>query len=164
MAREVAEEVLERLAVGIGVDEDVAPPAPHLDLGQALLRHFQAGIVPLARDLFERTIQVPGPAVKRAAQIGGGLAPIFTQLAATVQAGVVVGLELVLPGAHHEERHAGDVVGHVVAHVGQVVFVTGHLPDALPDLLHLQVKELLGGVTLHRHEGGPRLDGRVAPV
>ena len=141
---QIAQIVLEGLGVQVGVDEDEPAPAADLHLGQAQALGFGLGVreVPLARDLLHGAIEVPAPAVERTTQVLGPLALLGAQELAPVQARVPEPLELVWSAANDEERQVGHVVDEVVAHVGDVVLVAGHLPHALPHLLHLEVMEL----------------------
>ena len=120
----------ERSGVGVGVDEHETVPRVDSRLGQRVVGGGDAREVPLARDLLERAVEVPGPSVERAAQLLGAVAVRFTEPAAAVQAGVAEGLDAV-GGAHDQERHVGDLVDVVVADVRDLLRETGELPHRL---------------------------------
>ena len=87
--------------------------------------------------------------MERAAQLGV-VAVVLLELAAAVQAGVVVRLDRVGVGPHHEERQVADVVDERVADVRDVLLAAGHLPHPLPDLLLLQLVEVAADVARAR--------------
>jgi hypothetical protein len=64
--RQLAEEVLERLAVRVHVDEDEAAPGPGPHLGQPELLRPYLREVPGARDALEAPVQRPAEAVESA--------------------------------------------------------------------------------------------------
>jgi hypothetical protein len=108
------------------------------------------------------TVEVPGEAVERAAEQVRP-AGLLLQDAATVEADVVERLDGVGRGPHHQDRQVGDVVREVVADLGDVLLTACHLPDALPELLHLEAMELRRRELGHRHEVRPRLHPRLPP-
>ena len=107
------------------------------------------GEVPLGRHVLQRAVDVPGEAVVRAAELAA-VTVVLLQLAAAVQAGVRVGLDLVLAGADDDVRPADDVVGRVVADLRDVLLPAGELPHPGPQPLLLLLVPSRGGVSLDR--------------
>ena len=56
------------------------------------------------------------------------------QLAAAMQASIVVGADLACRGARDDEGFSDDLVDMIVARVGDILFAAGHLPDLRPDV------------------------------
>ncbi len=136
---------------GLGIEVDEHEPAPGVDLDRRkgpLLADLRE--VPAARDVRDGAVEVPGDAVERAGQVVAAAGELLEDTT-PVQAHVAVRRDGVGRRAHHEDLDAGDVVGDVVADLGDVLLATGDLPHALPDPLHLELVELLRGVALGGH-------------
>ena len=152
-----AQIVLERLGPHVGVDEHEATPCGDLRRRQlgGILAH--AGEIPLAGDLFQRTVEAPAPAVIGAAELGCPLGVVLTQGAAAMQADVLVRVDGVVGIAHHQIRQMRDAIDDEIADIGDIVLAAGYLPDLLPDPLHFEVViillEIARGVHLLRPAG-----------
>jgi hypothetical protein len=70
------------------------------------------------------------------------------QPTATVHADVVVGLEFVAAGAHHDDRVVENVVGEVTAHLRELFDAADLLPDLAPQFVPLGAGIVLGDVRL----------------
>ena len=75
--------------------------------------------------------------MERAAQHLQSLAVIVTQGPPAVHAGIGESLHLIRRGANDEEGQAGYVINMRVADIGNIIFMAGHLPDALPKAFNL---------------------------
>ena len=98
--------------------------------------------IPVAGHFVEFAVELPGPAVERTAQVVQTFLILMQNLPAAMQAGVGEGMELILTAAHNDVGKIGDVVLVTVADIGDVVFVTGQLPGALPDLFLFLLEDL----------------------
>ena len=109
-------------------------------------------------------LQVEPPAVvaadelvSRAAGVLGSLGCI-DQSAAAMRAHVVVGADLVWRRAHDQDRIVEDVVGEIIADLGDVLEPAGLLPHLAPQLVALGPGIVLGDIGLQR------VDHRVRQV
>jgi len=135
-----ADVVHQRLGVGIEVDEHEAAPGVDPGLRQAHVLALPLREIPADRVVLERAVVVPGDAVIRAAE----LVPAAVQghqLAATMQAGIVEGLDRHVRRADDDQRLADILVDPVVADVGDLLLAARPLPDLRP-----QVFDFLGEV------------------
>ena len=150
---QLLDEVLERLGVGIGVDEHEPVPRADLDLGQArTVSAVTCGRSQWAGTSFRRAVEVPGEAVERAADLRA-VAVVLLELAAAVEAGVGEGLDGVGRRPHDHVRPAGDVVDRVVADAGDVLLPAGELPHPRPQPLLLPLVPLPRDVVVDRDVG-----------
>src|SRR5262249_8046773 len=131
--------VFERFRVRVRVDEDPAAPAADLRARQLADIVAHAGEIPFGGDMLDLAVDRPGPAVEWAAELVGLLARAVAQLAAAVEAGVPMRLELVGPGADDEEGEMGDAIEIMVADFGDFLLAADHLPGLLPQPLDLEV-------------------------
>ena len=148
---EVAQVVGQWRGVPVGVDEHEAVPDADQGFGQPVVGHVHIGKVPLAGDLPQRAVELPAPAVEGAAKAGRAPPVVLAQLAAPVQAGVAVGLDLVGGGADDQERQVRDVVDVVVADLGDLFLQASELPHAAPQPLDFKVVDVLRVVDAGRH-------------
>ena len=100
--------------------------------------------------------------MERAAQFAHP-AILGTQCTATMEAHVVERLDRTGVGAHDDELVVGDVVGDVVAGLGDLVGPAHHLPDPPPDLLNLAVVPLAGDEALDIERLGTEILVDVVP-
>ena len=152
-----AEKVLERVAVGIGVDEHEARPGAdsHLRHRHVLGPGLQVWEVPLGGDVFERSVEMPGEPVVGAAELAAP-AVVGLEEPAAMQARVGVRPDLVGGRSGHQVRLIGDVVDDVAADLGQMFLPTGELPDAAPEARLLPLVPLAGQVAVLRDVGESR--------
>ena len=155
---QVAQVVGQRRGIAVGVDEHEPVPGVDQSLGQPVVGHVHIGKVPLAGDLPQRAVELPAPAVEGAAKAGRAPPVVLAQLAAPVQAGVAVGLDLVGGGADNQERQVRDVIDVVVADLGDLFGEAGELPRAAPQSLDFQVMDVVRVVHPGRH---PRVARQV---
>jgi len=148
---QVAQVIGERRGVAVGVDEHEAVPGADQGFGQPVIGHIDIGEVPLAGDLPHRAVELPAPAVEGAAKAGRAPPVVLAQLAAPVQAGVAVGLDLAGSGADDQERQVCDVVDVVIADLGNLLREAGELPRAAPQPLDFKVMDILRVVHAGRH-------------
>jgi hypothetical protein len=66
----------------------------------------------------------------------------------------MVSSELIFASSHNKIREMSDFINVVVTDLGNIILVTGHLPDPLPDFLDLEVMKLLGVVTFSWNGSG----------
>src|ERR1700733_4667182 len=127
-----SKEFLEGLRIYIGIDEDEA--APGTDLGRSqLLRIFaDVGEIPFASDSLQRSVDLPAPAMKAAAEFSCVLAAALAKYAASMQTNVQMRLELLLAGPRDDVREVGNVIDVIVTNVWYVVLATGYLPSLFP--------------------------------
>ncbi len=112
-----AEEYLQRLAIGVGVDEHEAGPGAHLHFGQRQVAAWSVGEVPVGGDLLQLAIDVPRPTVKRATKLAH--APVIRlQQPAAMQAGIGISLDLAVTYPGDQVRLVGNVVDDVAARMG----------------------------------------------
>ena len=131
LIHDLAEEVLQRLGVGVGIDHHEAGPGAHLALGQRELLVADLLEVPPGRHVLERAVEGPGEAVERAADLAA--APgVLLQAPTAMQAGVGVGLDLVGCCADDDVGVAHDLIQDMVADFGDVIGPAGELPDRPP--------------------------------
>ncbi len=94
--------------------------------------------VPGAVAVLEAAVDVPAPAVEAALELAGAaLAAAGAQLGAAMQAGVVIGADVVLGDAGDDEAVVADLVDVIVADFGDVFLAAGPLPGAGPQPLEL---------------------------
>ncbi len=150
------QEVGERLTVGVHVDPQPAAPGIDPD-GPKVGVVGRQRVLPvlLFADVRARTVEAVGPAVKAAdKRLSGSSAGVLGALgrvdqpAATMHADVVVCVEFLLAGAHHDDRVVENVVGQVTAHIGQLLDAADLLPDLAPQLVALGARIVLGDVCL----------------
>jgi hypothetical protein len=146
---QVRDPLVERLTVAIRVEEDEAAPAAHGQRRQRELRILDVPEVPARRHVLQLAVERPAEAMERAAQLRGA-AVVFLQESSAMEAGIGIRLHVARGRAHHEERHARDVVAVVVAGLRDLLLAAGVLPDALPEELHLLVEPLLRDEALVR--------------
>ena len=159
--------VAQRLAVGIHVDPDPAAPGVDLDLAQprALVRQRALPVLLVQRRGCSRrpgrTRQPWKPQTKCALLAAGVLRAggSVHQPAAAMRAHVVVGADLVGRRAHDQDRVVEDVVGEVVADLGDLLDAADLLPHLAPQLVALRPGVVLGNVGLH----ADRSPARTAP-
>src|ERR1700733_6937405 len=127
-----SKEFLKGLRIYIGIDEDEA--APGTDLGRSqLLRIFaNVGEIPFARDSLQRSVDLPTPAMKAAAEFSCALAATLAKYTASMHTNVQMRLELLLAGPHDDVREVGNIIDVIVTDVWYVVLATGHLPHFFP--------------------------------
>ncbi len=83
----------------IHIDKHEAGHGGDFGLRQGEFFLVDVGKIPVAHHIFHGTVDIPGPAVKHALElVGKTVGAGWAQLGAPVQAGVVVGLDLVLGG------------------------------------------------------------------
>ena len=160
---QIAHEIVERLAVRIGVDEYEPAPRGDLALGQHEVdvgAFVDVREVPAGRNVGKRAVERPGEAVERAAQLGA-VAVVVLESPSAVQAGIRVGLDRHVGLTNHDERHVGDFVHVVVAGSGDVLFSAGELPHTLPESFLLEFVVLARDVALDRYVGVAEESGRL---
>ena len=128
---------MERLGVGIGIHEDHRPPRVDAAGDQREIVVAQRAEPLARRHLPEPPLQVPGPAVEGATDLGQPLAMPVAELAAPVQAGVLERPQLAVGAANDQHRDRADLVDEHVAGVLDVVDRAGELPGRRPHLLGL---------------------------
>ncbi|MNZ92185.1 hypothetical protein D3C78_1112000 [compost metagenome] len=139
----------QRCGIWVEVDEDEAAPGLDLELRQAEALILHVREVPATGHVGQLAFQRPGEAVERAAQLlrttagAGGL-----QLGAAVQAGIGIGLDAAILGAHHQHGLLDDLIDVVVARFRDVFYTAGPLPNAAPQLFLLESEKVAGGVVL----------------
>jgi hypothetical protein len=145
---DVTEERVERLAVGIHVDEDEATPPAHLNVAetQQIVGH-RVGVVVTVDDLDDVAVEIPTPRVVAAADLcSTELADAFGEARAAVRARVEERSDRVGVAADDEDRLVADRVLQEVAGERDLFFPARDLPDPRPEPLHLEVEELAGVV------------------
>ena len=142
----------------VHVDEEPAAPSVDLDLaerGALLIEHTLP--VLLVEDISILAVQVVGPAVKPANErlpvpAGAVLAGrCIDQPAAAMRADVMVRLDGSGRGAHDQDRVLADLVGDVVARLGDFLDTAGDLPHPRPEAIGF------GAGILRRNEGFDRV-------
>src|SRR3984957_18891160 len=104
------EEILERLAIRVHVDEHPTAPDSRAHFVQAHGTGGQTSApVLLINDLRGTALEVKAPAVKRADELPGAAAPVW-QLVAAMRTHVVERLDAVLGGAHDDDGVLEDIV------------------------------------------------------
>ena len=168
VAVDIAEEMLKRFSVRVRIDEHEAAPVADRDWGKRIFLFGHAREIPVAGHFLELAIEVPRPAVERAAQHLEALTVRIAQLAAAVEAGVGESLDragAITRGiAHEDEGQAGDLVDVRIADIGNVVLVAGHLPNALPQPLDFAVVLFAGVVAVRGDLGHAAGIGRFLKV
>jgi hypothetical protein len=151
--RDVTEERLERLAVGVHVHEH--EPAPPTDLHVAevhVVVGHGVGVLVTVDDLDDLTVEVPTPGVVAATDLGGGeVADATCQPGAAVRARVEESTDVVAIAADDEDRLVADRVLDEVAPVRDLFLAARDLPDARPEPFHLEVVELARHVARPGH-------------
>ena len=163
-AGEGPQEFEERFGLEIHVDEhEAAPPIDECVAEPGLGLVHRREVVPIDH-LGVAPVEVPTPRVIPAPDLGGGEVPgPVGQARAPVAAGVVEGLDGVSRGPHDQDRLVADHVFQEVADAGDLLLAARHLPDVRPELLHLQVEELLRDVALLGDNVGLRGLEQVPP-
>ena len=151
--RQHAQVLGERCRVRVHVQEYEATPAFHARLRQREIGIVQVREIPAAGHRIDLAVELPAKAVERTAELRQ-VRRLRQQLATSVRAGVVVGAKRVRRGAHDDERLADDVVDLRVTDGRDVFLAAGHLPDARPQPLRLQIEERLRGVALRIQRRG----------
>jgi len=163
----VAEEFLERLALGIQAAEHKAAMVAHvLDGGHALAGFavFQAGVFValFQRDRQQAAVGLEGPGVIRAAEelarVAAGLA---CHHGAFVRAAVVQHANRLVAVAHHHHGLVAHSRGHVVAGIRNLAVVADEDPGVGIQALHFQVEQFLVDeeVLVHLGVAQQRTDG-----
>ena len=148
---DLAEVLLERPGVRVGIDEHEPRPGSHLAFGQCEVvgALVDVGEVPRRRHVGEVAGEVPGEAVECAAQFRAATV-VLLELATSVEAGIRERLDRPVGLAHDQIRLLGDLVDDVVAGLGDVVLSAGELPDSRPQLVDFTPVPLAAGVPLDR--------------
>ena len=156
------EEVDQGLGGAVHVHEHEASPAFGPHLVQAEVRRHLRELVAVD-DLRQLAVEGVAPGVVPASNLAvTKIASSVGQPGAPVQARVEVPLDGPRVRAHDEDGLVADRVLEVVTCFGQLLLPAGHLPHARPQLLHLEIEELLRDVPLlgdqpvgpHRHRRG----------
>ncbi|MNN17945.1 hypothetical protein D3C81_1311440 [compost metagenome] len=86
-----------------------------------------------------------------------GMADTLGQRQAAVGAGIMVGLDAVLTGTYYDNRVIDDVVGVVVANLGNLFQSAGQLPDVRPQPLLFAAREGRVDIGVLWHEVVPNV-------
>ena len=134
-----AEIVRQRRRVVIHVDEhEAAPTVRPWPRAVKTCRRFDMGEIPIADRFLQRAVEVPAPAVEAALEFAGAtLAAGGAQLGAAMQAGIVIGANIVLSDTRDDERVPADIVDVIVAHFRDMLLAAGELPGAGPQIVKL---------------------------
>ena len=125
-------------------DEDVAADALTGDGLQAELGLVEAfGHLPGEQ---QSPVQLVGPLMVGADQLGGGALLRGADAAATMPAGIVEGLDLALLVANDHHRIVADLNGYVAARLRQFAIMADEQPVAIPDQLHVELEIVRVGV------------------
>jgi len=142
---DVAEEIAQRLGIGIEVHED--PPVPRLrpDREETVFGVGHLREVPSTRDVLQRTVEVVTPRMEGAVELRCVPAAARNRRAA-VAARIVERTDRVGCVADDDHRTVDDLVLDEVSDLGNVVLPARHLPDARPESRRLAIEELTGDV------------------
>ena len=146
---QVAEGSLQRLGVGVEVDEHEATPRTGPHHGQRPVVGRSAGS-PTGTGM---CLSDPSrfQAMPWNEQRSSSVPPrVLLQHTPAMPADVAVGRDRVGGGPDDEHRDAGDLVVEVIADLGDVFLAAGHLPHPLPHRLDLDTVELGRRVPRHR--------------
>ena len=157
--REVAERVLERLGLRVGVHEHERPPRAHRHRREAELVLVEAGLVLAPRRSPERAVEAVGPRVVRALD-RAPLLRLVHQDRAAVAADVEVPAELAVLVEDNHHRKAAHLGGEEAPWPVELAGVPGVLPRAPKDPLALRGQDGRVGVPAVRR----RLDARRRPA
>ena len=131
--------ILKGPGIFIRVDKNKPTQATQQYLRQAVGFSGNRGEIPMAGNFFQGTIDVPCPAVKGAAEFMSPFAIVYFQHSAAMQAGIVKCLEFILIGAHNNIIKVRDLLDIIVTDFWNIILMTGHLPDSLPDLFDFKI-------------------------
>src|SRR6185503_4376180 len=147
---DAAVDLVERRHIRIDRHEHQALPLVHAQRRQADVLDLEvAGVLHLRRAAqlaFERV----GPAVILAVQGADALAVAQRQRPGAVAADVGEGAQHTVLSAHQQYRHAGDLLDHVVARLGQLSLLGHQLPAAREHRAVLHRQHRLAGVVARR--------------
>ena len=130
--RDWPEIVEQRLAIRIHVDPDPSAPAVALHRLQPDIVGIQRLAPILGRqDESIFAVQIPAPAMKAAIELIG-MAAAGGQPAPAVLTYVVISLDPVLSGAHHDDGFVHDIVGDIIADLRDFLDPAGRLPHPGP--------------------------------
>ena len=147
MIGQVFEIALKRFTIGIEIDENKPTPRPNLGLGQVHAGLIDVAEIPLSGDDLERSINIPCPAVERAAELLHASA-LGAQHRATVKAGVYIGPDFIGASARDNQRVMDDLVNHMIADSRDLFNPAGQLPRLAPDLFDLTVMPVFGEIAV----------------
>ena len=105
--------------------------------------------VPLVGDALELSFQIPGGAVKGAAEFIDR-ARLVAKASPAMSARINVAFDLARGCSRDDHTAVDDPVDMVITWLGDLFLTTGHLPDAGPHLFFLFVEELLADVSVNR--------------
>ena len=84
-------------------------------------------------------------------------ATFLAQCPTTVQTHVVERLNAAVGLAHNDEFVVNDVVGDVIARVGDVILAADKLPHLAPHLVDFTIVELARDIPINVHGGSPKV-------
>jgi hypothetical protein len=138
------------------VDEDKTIPHGNLGFGQREVRGIYFWEIPSTRKILEGTVNIPAEAVEWAAQFTYP-ATFLAQCPTTVQAHVVERLNAAVGLAHNDEFVVNDVIGDVIASVGDVILAADKLPYLTPHFVDFTIMEFARDIPINVHGGSPEI-------
>ena len=139
------QEVVDGRRVLRQADEDVAAGGLHLDRLQAVLLHVEVG-AHLGAGEQQAAIQLVGPLVVGADQLGHLAFLAHAQARAAVPADIVEGMHLAFGATDHQDRVLADLQGEEIALGGNLAGHAGDQPFLVEDLLHVDLEQALVAV------------------
>ena len=132
------------------VDENETIPHRNLGFGQWKIGGINFREIPSTREVFEGAINIPTKAVERAAQFTYA-ATFLAQCSTAVQAHVVERLDAAIRLPHNNKFVVNDVIGDVIASVGNVILAAHKLPHFAPHFVYFTIVEFTRDVPVNVH-------------